>query len=499
MTRVVALYVLLLLLAPIARVRAQEPDVDGAFAALAAAAPGEARLVAARRILELGPSATSALVARLSRPRTSTDAERRAVLLAFGADVPDEKGNFRPPGRLPAGQRPPDPDWLAELAKNPSREPALLESLEIVTTIRALAATREVAAGEAIYEFAFSPDGTAFRDECGRYLREMSPYSLPALLRASAAKKGLAYRRYAAYQLDRLDKARPAYALAAAPNDALEVAMLKAIADVKHPDAVAAVLDRCDSNSNAVRKAARQAWLAYVTGPPPPPAPKAKRKLPGGRLTEEELPLYLTYRELAIEELKRRLTQLRDGVAPPKDASAEEMTREIFAIFDQRRAARWDAIMAEAEKHAQAGDWEKVAAQYDHILVNDPMYARRAYMVKGYLELGRKQIQAGRYAEAAVTLNKALSIDPDGAQAKDIEAELHYARAMAAKATGKDVSEDLERALAADPRHESARAALRKHAQARYAWMLYAGLGSGTAAAAVLYVALRRAARRRNG
>jgi hypothetical protein len=431
---------------------------------------------------------------RLAGPWTSTDADRRAVLTSFGGQVPDEAGVFRPPPRPPRGGPPPDPDWLVELSKLDASSPAVAESKRAVETLRALAQSKDPRAAAILLEFAFSPNGIVFRDECGRQVRAMSPYSLPALLKASAEKKRDrgSWARYASYQLDRLDKARPAYALKAAPDDDLLVAMLDAIRSVKHPDAVDAVLEHANANSHAVRKAARAAWLAYVTGPPPPPAPKAKRKLPGGKLTDEEMPLYLTYRELAGEALRRELTLL-EGAAPGAKETAEAMTQRLFALYDKRREALWDSVIAEAEGAAKLGDWTKVGEKYDHILLQDPFYGGREKMVVGYLELGRAQAKAKEWAKAAVSFNKALSIDPKGPRASEAEGELYTARAMVAEAEGRSGADDMARAHRSGGAGETMRMAVRDHLRSRRGWMLYAGAGAGALAVAlVALLVLRR-------
>jgi tetratricopeptide (TPR) repeat protein len=379
---------------------------------------------------------------------------------------------------------------MTELGKLDGSQPAVAESKMIVETLRALGDTKDPKAAWVILDFSFKPDGIAFRDEVGRNIRKMSPQSLPALIKASGQKrrdKG-SWSRYASYQLDRLDKARPAYALKAAPDDELLILMLDAIREVKHADAVDAVLEYCNSNSHAVRKAARAAWLAYVTGPPPPPAPKAKRKLPGGKLTEEEMPLYLTYRELATETLKRELLAV-EGKEPGKRETAEDMTKRLFALYDARREALWDGVIAEATEAAKGGDWAKAVEKYDRILLADPFYGKRAEFVTGYLELGRAQAKAKDWAKAAVSLNKALSIDPKGPNAKVAEGELYTARAMQAKAEGRSAEEDIARANQAGG-GETFKSALAQHLKSKRGWMLYAGVGTGALALALFALIL---------
>ncbi len=479
------------------RAKPDKAAIEAAAAAKAAVAEKAARELAAADFAAAQEKAQSAgvkaLIAKLARARVSSDDERRAVLARFHAAVPDKlKGTFVPPPRQ-KGKPPPDPDWLEELSKMDPHETAVAETLADVQTIRALADSKEEAGADAILDFAFSPDGSAFRDECGRRLREMAPWSLPTLLRASQRKKRAeGYSRYAVYQLDRLDKARPSYALEAAPTDTLEAQMLRAIRDVKHPDAVTAVLDRVDSPSHTVRRAAREAWLAYVTGPPPPPAPKAKRKLPGGRLTDEEMPLYLTYREFATNEIRRVLGTINaDGTLPDEKLSAEELTTQLFALYDQRRAGIWDAEIKQAHELAAAGKWIEVAARYDAILTDDPTYARRSEMVEGYLAAGRAHAKAGEWDQAMLTFHKAVSIDPAGPHASEAEGEFYLARSMRTKAAGGDGDADLARAQRLNPGLASVREAMTSRVRARSGWMLYAGVGTGALALALVVVAWR--------
>ncbi|HKA91920.1 MAG TPA: hypothetical protein VKE22_29860 [Haliangiales bacterium] len=426
-----------------------------------------------------------ALAAKLKQ-RTATDAELRAVLARFGAEVPNDKGLFVQPPR-PDPKKKADPDWLAELGKLSEGEPGRTDAIAIVAALRALASAGTEPAADALLDFAFAPEGLVFRDECGRQLRAMSPHSLPTLLRASMDKrrdKG-GYSRYAMYQLDRLGKNRPAYALAAAPDDEWEARMLDAVRDVKHPDAVTAVLDRIDAPSARVRKAAREAWLAYVTGPAPPPAPKAKRKLPGGKLSDKELPLYLTYREFAENEL-RRVLQQQTGTAPSAKLDAAAMTQLLFDLYDRRRADRWDDTMLKARELLGQKKVAEAVAIYDKVLVTDPTYAKRADMVAGYLERGRALKAEFKLDDAIATFHKAWSIDPDGARAKEAEAELFAARAARERTAGRSGAEDMARAVAADPAVAGAGSPRR--------WMLMAGIGVG---AAGLFLAVLGLARRR--
>jgi tetratricopeptide (TPR) repeat protein len=467
--RVLALMVVLLPLVA----RAETPPVDTALRELAQAAPGEPRVQAAKA---LAGAPVPALVEALHARRSSSPDAVRAVLRAIHAEVPNAKGTFTTPPR-PDKPEGPELDWLAALAKQPA-SPALEDALAVVALLRALADAHAEAAADAVLDFGFTPDGLVYRDECGRQIRRMVPESLPTLLRASQDRRrdAGAYARYANYQLDRLSMNRPSYAFAAATNDTVEIAMLHAVRDVKHPDAVSAVLDRVDAPSTGVRKAAREAWLGYVTGPEPPPAPKEFRKLPGGKKSKEKLPLYLTYRELADQELRRVLLQ-QTGHEAPKAATPEQMTKTLFDLYDQRRAEKGDAVLVEAAALAKAGKWDEVAAKYDALLRVDPLFAHRDQMVPGLLEAGRFFAARGERDKAVLAFDEALSLDPDGEHAAEARRELEAARAGGARPPAPTTQPS---SAAADP--------------PRPAWLLFAGLGAGAIGIAMLLVGLRRRA-----
>src|SRR5262249_30745091 len=149
--------------------------------------------------------------------------------------------------------------------------------------------------------------------------------------------------------------------------------------------AVHAVLGECDAASPRVRRAARGAWLRYVSIKPPDP-PKRKLKLTGGKESEEEQQLYLSYRELADLEIRRQWPALMGEPADP-GKTLSQLSRELFAHFDRERVKRWDALFAEASGREQAGDLTGAVALYGWILAQDPFYERRAEMVPAYRAL----------------------------------------------------------------------------------------------------------------
>ena len=141
-------------------------------------------------VTELTGLPVADLAAQLKRPRTSTLDQRRAVLRAIKASVPDASGKFETPSRQKADQVRADDsfDWLAELAGADAALPGKADAIADVAILRALAATNDRAAAAAIVDAAFAPDTMIYRDECGRRLRAMAPQSLPAPQRCASAQ-----------------------------------------------------------------------------------------------------------------------------------------------------------------------------------------------------------------------------------------------------------------------------------------------------------------------
>lgn len=467
--------------------------------------PHDGRAAAAAALLELGPDAVPAVKEFLFRDRRSTEDERRAVLGMIEAAVPDARGRFIMPKRDPSEKKPEeDLDWLPALLALEPATPALGEVIADVAAIRALAASESFEAGDVILQWAFTADGLAYRDECGRYLRAMAPWSLPGLIRGSIHLKGkhADLGRYARYQLQRLDREMPDKAISTAPDDATKIAVLKAYDDVHHPDAVLAVLDTTNDVSPAVRAQARATWYGYVTGPPPPPAPKRKLSLPGGKFTEEEMPLWLTYREWAEIELRERYEEVF-GRKPERRAKLKAMSDELFAHYDAQRAERLQTRAARAAELAGAGQHAEAAAVYDGVLAEQPDHPARADMAPTYAALGDALTGERKWRAAAIAYGKAHALAPDAPEAKRAQANQHYAMGKAIAAGGGDGEPELRRALEIDPGHPRAAAALEGDDPDPVAdggtapggqprWLLFGGAAAGLLALALAIAAARK-------
>jgi len=283
-----------------------------------------------------------------------------------------------------------------------------------------------------------------------------------------------------------------------------------------HREAVHAVWRRVDADSPRVRATARAAWMDYITGPPPPPAPVAKLSLPGGKKTKKAKPLWLTYRELADNELRKSANELlhedyplddptlddTEHEARPVKVDLEDLTRRLFAYYDGERAKQDAAQWTAAKQKSAAGDLAAATQAVDRMLATNPDrgnrgdHGERAEMARLYLTWGKQLESKHQWAEAAAAYSKAHGLDPGGASATDALAAHHFTLGKALEAQGKDGGPDYRRAVALKPDYAPARSAASEVASSagRPTWMLYAA--AGVAAVAVLLFAAAMMRRR---
>ncbi|MSP62640.1 MAG: hypothetical protein EXR72_20390 [Myxococcales bacterium] len=470
-----------------------EEAIDALTTRLGGRDPND-RLAAACALAALPAAGLDSYRRRLLRERPIPTDTFRKLLLEIWAQVPNTsplgglwtmkpeppwrparvaKGKPRP--RRPTPHDPEKLDWLtalatldvganAVLAPLPGSAAARALALEAVALMRALAATGRPEALGPLFDFAFAHDGV-FRDECGRAIRALGALSVPGLIqRMHAPGKGLARQhRYASYQLDRMDRQRPSTAIACALDDRLRADILHAYGEARALDAVESVLGQVDAASRRVRREARFAWLRYVSGPPPPPAPKRKRKLQGGSVEKEEKEDYLNYREMAMIALDQHIAGVLDkdpaasegplGKAALAKLSSAELTAALFAYYDGRHAAEWNALFERGAGKRATGDLAGAIGDFSTILAHDPMYERRGEMAEAFQAQGDALLAAE--PERAVRLwRQAVDLDaggPASPRARHIEAAIALRDGSLAA---------LRRALVLEPEHAAARAAL---------------------------------------
>lgn len=466
-----------------------EPPARQAVAAVLgrlASADPQARLVAATELAAMGDAHYAALVEALFRPRGAPADALRPILLLTGAQVPNWKssdplwvrrtepkwvpkfkGDKRP-------KRPPpiDPeavDWLVALNGVDLTHPELaaidpatkvlaqLEAIEVVALLRAIGGTHRPEAVAPLFRFAFEPEGI-FRDECGRQLRAIGDAAVPELVPLQHRAPLPKMRRYAAFQLDRLDRANPKKALAAMPDDRLRAGLLHQYGEVRALDSVEPVLDYVDAESLRVRREARWAWLRFVAGKAPPAAPKRHRKLPGGREETEEKPDYLTYRELAELALQRRLAaELPDLVAGKQ--TAEELTKRLFAHYDARRAEKWLTLYQSAVAAYDAGERDSALGTMTEILAHEPAFLHRAAIGARLFEQAERERQGGKLERAVSLYRQGIVLLAESDRPR-WEARLLVAEGLLGERHGQSDRQEYEEALRLDPTLPEAKRAL---------------------------------------
>ncbi len=437
-----------------ARQDAPEPAIAKAMSAspddaadlireLEASTSPEERATLAATLASLRPAPVEVYKAHLARTRKSSDTDRRAVLKAAGAAVPDSKGRFKTPGRetKKVEKSNDDFDWLQAIAALTDK-PGLGEVLSDVAVLRALAASRDHRGGAVIVDFAFSELGLIYRDECGRFLRKMSPFSLPALIRGSQNRRNKSMKRYTTYQLERLDRQNAHKAFASATTEDLQIEIVTAFADSQYREAVFAVLANVNHVAPRVRKATRDSWDEFVAGKAPPKPPERKLVLPNNRLTDGKEALWLDHRQLANIAIREQLTKLT-GAKPAKSATLVQLTEQLYGHYDQARRTALNADFAAAVGIASAGKPEQATIIFDRILAQHPTFSKRDQMVPAYMARAAALELESKWKEAGIAYGKASAVAPETEQGKDALKRHHLARAKAAEAEGKDASTEL--------------------------------------------------------
>ncbi len=469
-----------------------------------------ARRAAIAELMAVAPQTVEVLGEWLARTHAVDADTRRLALVQIDAAVPDKKGKFPDRTRQTAKEQKADDeiDWLTKLLEIDPATPGVGEVIADVAAIRALSSTKDSRAAQLIFDTAFLPDAMIYRDECGRYVRKMEPYSIPALTRESQGRYDR--RRYATRQLERLDRQDPLKALAAATaNEGLVLEILEVFRKTKLREAVHAVWTKVNDDAPRVRDAARKTWMDYITGPAPRPAPMKKLYLPGGKLTKKEKPLWLTYRELADNELRMVANELlledypvedetrlddRDSTAKIVKIDLLEVTQRLFAYYDGERAKRDATEWTAAKAKADAGDLAGATTMIDRLIALNPERAERAEMAKLYVAWGQQLEGKNQWADASAAYSKAHGLDPKAATADAILAAHHYALGKALESQGKDGGPDFRRAVALKPDYTPAQAGVERAAGGgRPVWMLYgAALAVAVAAALFAMVMMRR-------
>ena len=348
----------------------------------------------------------SALHHELFRPKAVSDAAYKSALRAIGAIVPNRRGRFPETRAEPV-------DWLVRLVESDNRNAGHADARYSVALLRALANTKKPDAAASILRFAYRHGG-AFRDECGRLLRQMGDWALPALIRAPLVDDPLAYRmaRYAAYQRDRLNRSRPELAIDQT-DSRLKAEILHAFGEVRDLSAVPAIVNSTNDDNLTVRQSARWALLRFLDGPDQQVA-RRRLKLSGGRVSSSSQTLYLSGRKLAYHLLSEKLAQEQkkagsDSTDPRslrQRFGPGELASQLFAHWDQLRLRFRDTSLRRVRHLVMRGDPGGAMRTLDHELRTNIAQNTSIAVDKLYESIGLRFLHSKNFARAAEAFEK---------------------------------------------------------------------------------------------
>lgn len=486
------------------------PELDAKQLATIEASLADAskRRAAVKRLLTASAEDAPLLHRALLRRTKISARSYKRVLRRIHANVPDHRGRFSKKvevGKKKAA-RAASTDWLEDLLAldTTGQDPAYQQTLYTVALLRGLTATGRTEVATTLLRFAYRHMG-AFRDECGRLLRELGDRAVPGLVRAKLIADPQAFRmaRYAAYQLDRINRARPELALRQAGPE-LRAEILHAYGEARTTAAVTASVAYTASPLATVRRAARWATLRYVSGREPK-ARKRRLVLAGGRTTQKARSLYYTYRQLAQHQLARRygeaLLAAKQATGPldelvsklKTEYGARSLAEKLFALQDARRLQAQQAKFEDALQRARKGELGSAVRSLDLVLSRDPEHPHRGRIALVYLQVGKRALRAGRYDKAVLQLSKALLLlAPDDAKAREARALRLVAEAR--RDGGPSRLFRLRRALRLAPQLETVRKEVEQAEGGRRLGTTVAATTAGLAGAGLLLLllALRR-------
>lgn len=416
----------------------------------------------ARNLAETEASNWILVKAALLADRARSKGEYRSVLAVIGGDVPNRYGHFALHWKKAHGhQVKVSEDWFEDLLVMPLAkvssamhdvyrdcvlEAALLRAAAKIGRENP-ALTRDVVA--TLLDAAYTHRGT-FRDEVGRAIASMGDEAVPHLLRESIPplvrskrdEESTPYKRalYAEYSLDRMGRLHPQSAIASVRDQPrLLVSLFRAYELAKTGAAAESLLDFVDAPTPQVRAAARDAFMAYVTGPMPTIRKKTLRLLGGGTTTKSA---HVSYRGLAWAAIRDRLERERPeileqecdlyteagDVDPYCEAQPERLARAYIGWLDARRRAEQEQVIAAALSDA---DTEAAIEHIDRLLAAGADIERPHRLLPLFEGAAETAGDEGRPARAAQLLRKSamLVASTDAAAADHLRARalLHEA------------------------------------------------------------------------
>ena len=352
-----------------------------------------------------------------------------------------------------------------------------------------------------------------YRDECGRYLRKMEPYSIPALTRESHGKD-YDRKRYATWQLERLDRQEPGKALAAAAGDeALTIAILDVFRATKLPRGRARGVDagrrrraarprrrarrvdglhhrpaaaaRAAQEAAAARRQADQEGEAAVAD-----LPRARRqRAPQGRQRAA--------RTRTTRSTIRRSTTSDASTTKTEKIDLQDVTKRLFDYYDGERAKQEARAVGRGPGQGRRRRPRRPRPRCSIACSPPtPSAASAPRWRRSTLAWGKQLEDKQQWADAAAAYSKAHGLDPKGAAATERarRAPLHARQGARGPGQGRRPRLPPRRRAQARLRAGAGPPPSARRAAGRPIWMLYAAI---VAAAARDGAVRRRDVRRR--
>ena len=383
-------------------------------------------------------------IAALRRTRPSIDATR-AALTAFrratGSKSADDEVDIAK-GVLPALQR--------------ERSGALLQAAEAVLYLRSLEKLESVAAGDLIAQLLLLDEPGVWDFEL-RLARQRAGMSLlPTLVRLRSHEDSRV-RAFAQAGVRTLGMDDPAVATAL-PDAKLAADVVLAYGEPLDFSAMPTVVRLAGHDKLQLRQAARTTIARFGKN--------------------------------AIWQL-RELYQEVTGQAPDRRWDAPTTADKLYAALDAERTGETGALLEQGLRKFVDGDLEAMQRAFDRLLALEPGYARADKLAPGYAALGALRLLQDRLEDARDAYARAVRLGPALPDANRQRAQLAFVDAEIALGYGVVDLDGYRRALALDPDHEAAAAALdRLSGQAQARARRNKRLAAGATALLVIGVAL---------
>lgn len=373
----------------------------------------EAAVSTLRALHEESLPAMARRIAALRRARPAIDATRAALTAlrrATGSKSADDQVDIAA-GVLPALRR--------------ERGSALLQTIEVVLYLRSLEQLQSIAAGGLLAELLLLDEPGVWDFELRLARQRAGLELLPTLVRLRSHESGRV-RAFAQAGVRALGMDDPALATAL-PDARLAAAVVLAYGEPLDFAAMPTVVRLAGHDKLQVRQAARTTIARFG-------------KNAVWRLRE-------LYQEVA-------------GRAPDRRWDASATAEKLYAALDAERTGETGALLAQGLQKFVDGDLEAMQRAFDRLLALEPGFARGDTLGPGYAALGALRLSQDRLEDARDAYARAVRLGPALPDANRHRAQLAFVDAEIALGYGVVDLDGYRRALALDPNHDAAAAAL---------------------------------------